>query len=529
MSRTDDAKPDERLLIEQLKQHFERYRSAGDALISQPHQADGLQEYHREVNPLLRQAVSSCDQIRDHSFRSIEQAGKLARDEAARGMRTVSLIALLTVALGVAVAVWLARSILKTVHELTSSVEAIRKGNFDRRANDCGSDELGQLAIGFNRMAQSLAEYRRSSLGELLSAKTTLEATLNALPDAVFVFDSAGRLAAANPPAKAVMASKQVESADVFSKMSFFGEHMDTIQAALSGRPAPARFLDFERTLAVMINGQSRRYLVTVVPIRDFSPNRFGAIVVLDDATEFIRLDELRTDLIGVASHELKSPLTALRMNLMMLGEDSNEMNPRQRHLVLAAIDGCEELGLTIEELLDVTRIESGQLRLNLSSVDVRSIIADAARSLQTRFDDAGVQLTILEETATSQLLADPARLQSVFVNVLENALKYFPFNGTVSVQLTNYTVDERGTPSGLRVTIADQGPGIPESFRVRVFEKFFRVEHHSGQRDRGVRGTGIGLYLCREIMKAHGGSIRCEAGAAEGTRIVLEFSVAAG
>jgi NtrC-family two-component system sensor histidine kinase KinB len=477
----------------------------------------------------LRQAVTSCDQIRDYSFRAIEQAGKLARDEAARGMKTVSLIALLTIGLGVVVAVWLATSILKPVHELTASVEAIRKGNFDRRANDCGSDELGQLAVGFNRMAQSLAEYRRSSLGELLTAKTTLEATLNALPDAVFVFDSAGRLAAANPPAQAVMAAKQVKSADEFSKMKFFGEHLDTIRAALSGRPAPERFLDFDRTLSVMINGQARRYLVTVIPVRDFSPGRFGAIVVLDDATQFIRLDEMRTDLIGVASHELKSPLTALRMNLMMLGEDTSEMNPRQRQLVLAAIDGCEELGLTIEELLDVTRIEAGQLRLNLSSVDVRSILADAMHSLQTRFDDAGVRLTILDETATTQLLADPVRLQSVFVNVLENALKYSPFKGTVSVRLSNCGVGERGKPPGLRVTIDDQGPGIPENFRERVFEKFFRVEHHLGQRDRGVRGTGIGLYLCREIMKAHGGSIRCESDTGEGTRIVLDFATTQG
>lgn len=162
---------DEQALAVQLRQHIARYRAAGDDLLAHGDRNGGLEAYHRKVNPLLRQAVAGCDQLREANFRSMQQTGVRARDEAARGTRLVVVISVLTVALGIGVAVWLARSVLGPVQELTASVEGIRKGDFDRRVRHISADELGQLGAGFNRMAEALAEYRRSSLGELLTAK----------------------------------------------------------------------------------------------------------------------------------------------------------------------------------------------------------------------------------------------------------------------------------------------------------------------------------------------------------------------
>src|SRR5262249_21729362 len=138
-----------------------------------------------------------------------------------------------------------------------------------------------------------------------------------------------------------------------------------------------------------------RKYLLRAAPIAEFNPKRTGAVVVLDDVTEFARLDELRGELIGVASHELKTPLTTLRMNLLLLGEDAGNLTTRQQEMLSAALSGCEELSNTIEELLDVTRIEAGHLRLNLERIDVAVVLAQVVRSLQPRFSDAGVRLSL--------------------------------------------------------------------------------------------------------------------------------------
>jgi NtrC-family two-component system sensor histidine kinase KinB len=300
-------------------------------------------------------------------------------------------------------------------------------------------------------------------------------------------------------------------------------EHRAAVADALAGRRPPERRFDFSRTFNVAFGGRSRRFLLTAMPIPEFSPGRHGAVVVLDDVTEFARLDELRSELIGVASHELKSPLTALRMNLLMLGEGAAEMTGRQRQLVAAAVAGCEELGLTIEEFLDVTRIEAGQLRLSFAPLAAETILAAAQQAMQARFDDAGVRLDVACTGGPSVVRGDPARLGSVFANVLSNALKYSPSGGVVTVRASSRQNALADSGKALRIAVTDQGPGVPAEFRERVFEKFFRVEHLVGKPDEGVRGTGIGLYLCREIMKAHGGAIACEPGDdGIGTRFVM-------
>ena len=374
-------------------------------------------------------------------------------------------------------------------------------------------------------MAEALSEYRRSSLGELLAAKMTTEATLDALPDAVLVFAADGSLAALNPPARRLLDGTGSGAAARLADMPFSGWHRAAVEAAQAGSPLPGSPIDFARTLDVVLGGRSRRLLLTAVSIPGPAVNRFGAVVVLDDVTEFARLDELRSELIGVASHELKSPLTAVRMSLLMLAEEGAGMTARQRQLVAAAVVGCEELGLTIEELLDVTLIESGQLRLNVVAVDLRAVLAAACAALRARFEDAGVGLVLLGEGGSVVVRGDPARLGSVVGNVLANALKYSLAGGVVEVTLSSGRNAQAGGAGPLRIAVTDRGPGVPAEFRERVFEKFFRVEHHTGGRDGGVRGTGIGLYLCREIVQAHGGAIACEPGdGGVGTRFVMSL-----
>lgn len=529
LATLQEDEDEERAIAADLRDRIARYRAAGDELLaSGGDQPGGLDRYHRKVNPLLRRAVAGCDKLREANFRAMQEAGLRARDEAGRGTRFVTAVAFVTALAGVVVAVWLARSVLRPIQELTASVEDIRRGNFDRRVAEARSDELGQLAVGFNRMAEALSEYRRSSLGELLTAKATLESTLNALPDAVFVFAPDGTLAALNPPASLLLAAKRAGAAVRLADFPFSEDQRAAVEAAFGGNRPAARRPHFDGTFNVVLDGNPRRFILTAVPVPDPTPRRFGAVVVLDDVTEFARLDELRSELIGIASHELKSPLTTLRMNLLMLHEEASGMDARQRELLAAAVQGCEELGLTIEEFLDVTRIEAGQLRLNVAPVDLGAVLALARRSLQARFDDAGVRLVGEDAGTVISVRGDPPRLASVVSNLLTNALKYSPPAGVVTVALTSGQNTQEGDRGTVRITVTDQGPGIPGEYRERVFEKFFRVEHHLGNRAQPVRGTGIGLYLCREILKAHGGTISCEAAdGGVGTRFVISLPVA--
>jgi NtrC-family two-component system sensor histidine kinase KinB len=250
-------------------------------------------------------------------------------------------------------------------------------------------------------------------------------------------------------------------------------------------------------------------------------------VIVLEDVTEFARLDELRAELIGVASHELKTPLTTMRMSLRLLGEQTDNLTPRQLEMLDAALGGCDELSSSIEELLDMTRIEAGQMRLDLALVDLDRVLEQALRPLRPRFDDARVAVRVSKDRDSSMVRGDAARLRAVLTNLLTNALKYSPAGGCVTVSVSSgRNAQVVGAPP-VQVAVTDQGPGIPAEFRERIFEKFFRVEHQRDAGPRRVRGTGIGLYLCREIVRAHGGTIRCEAcDAGVGTRVAFLLPV---
>jgi NtrC-family two-component system sensor histidine kinase KinB len=388
-------------------------------------------------------------------------------------------------------------------------------------------DELGQLAEGFNRMAERLGDYRESSLGELLLAKATLEATLAALPDAVIVVDPDGKIVAKNPLAEAILKAIGGHQAGRCGDLPLPALVLNDVNETLrEGRTSTAR-PELGQALSVSLNGRPLKMLVTVVPIPQFLPRRAGAAIVLADVTEFARLDELRSEVVAVASHELKTPLTALQMNLLLLQEKADNLTARQREILTTAVRGGEELAGTIEELLDLTRIEAGQLRLAQQRVDVAAVIEHVVRTQRPRFEDANVALRVIKDAPSAFVRGDATRLGLVFVNLLTNALKYTPRPGEVVVRLASMHNAADHGKSRLQITVTDTGPGIPPELRERVFEKFFRVEDQRPDGPKGVRGTGIGLYVCREIVEAHGGKILCTTGEdGRGTRVAIYLDV---
>jgi NtrC-family two-component system sensor histidine kinase KinB len=206
-----------------------------------------------------------------------------------------------------------------------------------------------------------------------------------------------------------------------------------------------------------------------------------------------------------------------------MLKESASSLTPRQQDLLATAFGGVEQLGATVDEFLDFTRIEAGQLRLNWDVVDVRALVEQVARAIRPQCEDAGLTLETSLLPTASVVRGDPARLRSVLSNLLANAIKYTPANGSIRIE-----VAERDEPTGdhtVELLVSDTGRGVPAEYRERVFDKFFRIEHESAEPDAGVRGTGIGLYLSREIAEAHGGSLRCtEPSRERGARFVLSL-----
>jgi NtrC-family two-component system sensor histidine kinase KinB len=228
-------------------------------------------------------------------------------------------------------------------------------------------------------------------------------------------------------------------------------------------------------------------------------------------------------DLVALASHEFKTPLTTIRMALMMLKERDAHLDSRGQDILATALLGVEQLAETMEEFLDLTRIEAGQLRLTWDSVHVPSLLEQAVRRLRKQTQEAGIELQLDCDADTPEVVwADPGRLRVVLTNLLGNAIKYTPRGGSITLRSSRQNAGSAAAGL-LRLAVTDTGPGIPPEFRDRIFDRFFRVEFAREAAD-GVRsGSGIGLYLCRQIVEAHGGSIHADSGAGGlGTTIAL-------
>jgi NtrC-family two-component system sensor histidine kinase KinB len=496
------------------------YRAAVDAIVLASGERP-LERYHREANPLLRAAVAAVGKTRDRRFEEARTATALARDEVKRARGIVIVISGLAVGVAAMVALRLARHIILPMRELSKAAEALRDGNFEARVEASAGDEIGQVSEAFNDMAARLADFHRSNLGEVLRAKSALEATLRALPDAVLLIDAGGAVVSTNPAAEQLFRQMGMAPSTAH-ELGELDPGAFRFKDALLNQLALDR-VDLEAALRVEVLGDVRRLLPRIVPLVA-GDEQSGVVLVLSDVTELARFDEMRTEVVAVASHELRTPVTTLRMSLHMLREAADELDPRVRDLVHTALGGVDQLGETVDELLDMTRIEAGKLRLTREATDIGRVLLDVAGASRARAEELGIRVDLHVEDDLPKISGDRARLRIVIDNVLNNALKYTPRGGAIELRASSKRCD-LDRPTGVEVAVTDTGSGIPPEFRSRVFEKFFRVEHHRAGGEEASRGSGIGLYLCKEIVELHGGTIRCEIPAsARGTRVVFSL-----
>jgi NtrC-family two-component system sensor histidine kinase KinB len=217
--------------------------------------------------------------------------------------------------------------------------------------------------------------------------------------------------------------------------------------------------------------------------------------VVLQDVTRLMRFDELKNDLVATVAHELRTPLTSLRMAVhLCLEEAAGPLTEKQAELLHAAREDCERLQTIVDDLLDLSRMQSGRVEVSPVALSAKALAEAAAADTKT-------VVTVVEPILP--VLADPERIGLVLHNLLQNAARY------------SEHVELRVEPLGDRVrfSVLDRGPGVPAEFRERIFDKFFRVPGAKGE------GIGLGLYISREIVQAHGGAIGVDDAPGGGSR----------
>ncbi|HEY0945892.1 MAG TPA: ATP-binding protein [Opitutaceae bacterium] len=487
-------------LVEQLDTVFSQLVLAGETLIERgPINSAG---YGAAEGDLFR-TLKAIEDLNAHDFGQMQATAARATQLARWTIKLIAGALVMAVMLSFYLSWRLARSLLGPIQTLTSSASALGEGKLDTAVPVLSRDELGLLARVFNDMAAKLRAYRDAMREEVRRAQRTTEATLTATPDPVFVFSATGHIELRNPAATAL----------ALDGAEFPPPLMEAVQRVLASGQHELP-MTYDRAVLLRVGREERHFLPRILAVSDPMTGLQGAAVILQDVTKFRLLDDAKNNLVGTVSHELKTPLTSLRMALYLLLEKPH-LTPKQRDLLETARDDADRLLRILNDLLDLTRLEGGASQLNREPLQVATLLNEMAREIKPLTDQAQQRVVVHVSPEAGAVSVDAGRIRHVFINLLSNASKYSPPGG----EITLYA--EAAHDGFVRCGVHDQGPGIASEHLPHVFEKFYRVP---GERK---TGAGLGLAISREIVVAHGGTISCLSTPGQGSDFHLLLPVA--
>jgi NtrC-family two-component system sensor histidine kinase KinB len=500
--------PGEGEVANKIKEAESRYQLLAQTFWEKSDPDTRRKMYFSELLPLFTGIKNNAQEVIRINQENMVRANHRAKTLSAGSTRAMVLI----LVFGVALAVWLGyglqRAILRPIQSLTTFSKELGEGKLDQVVPVESNDELGQLADAFNKLAARLRVYRQTTTDQLSQARHMTEITFSAFPDSILALSMDGKINFANPAAGKLL-----------QKLN--GEHglplaiQEEVGKVLKGAPDNVP-TSFEKAIAVRIDDHEAFLLPRVIGMRDESGKMFGAALVLQDVTRFRLMDEVKTNLVSTVSHELKTPLTSVRMGLhLLLEERIGPLNPKQLELLVAAREDSERLLRMINDLLDLARLESGQTRQRLEVVSPGTLIDDALPDLRSLAEAHDSRLVAEIAPDLPEIAVDARQINHVFSNFVSNAARF-------SKPGENVVLAVKPVGKTVRFSVLDHGPGIPKEFQTRVFERFFRIP---GTEE--LNGVGLGLAIAKEIVASHGGSIGLHSMPGEGSEFYFDLPVA--
>jgi two-component system phosphate regulon sensor histidine kinase PhoR len=384
---------------------------------------------------------------------------------------------------------------IATMHAIVASMAQERAG----RPRATATDEIGALADALD----TLRAEQRERMQTMLDERNKVLGILSSMVEGVVAVDQEERIVHLNGVAARVLGVSPGEGIGRrLWEVTRLHEVNDALRAVMEGEPEvrrEARLVQGPRDQVIEIHAS---------PLRDADGEPSGAVVVLHDVTELRRLEQVRSEFVANASHELKTPLAAIR-GLVETLLDDDAMDPERARRFLDRIRvQTHRLGALVADLLALSRVESQDAPLERVRVDLRDVIAESARTFASAADAKRIVVTAAAPAAPVHALGDPEALRQVVDNLLDNAIKYTPEGGRIDLR-----VRDAGGSSILEVQ--DTGIGIEPRDQERIFERFYRVDKG---RSREMGGTGLGLSIVKHIVLAHGGRIALESQAGAGS-----------
>ncbi len=416
-----------------------------------------------------------------------------------RGRGRLALVVLGAIALAALLDYVSAKRVTRPVARMSETARQIAAGHLDRRVEPEGSSEVRDLGMAVNHLADSV----EVQINRVEAERQRLARLLQGMPDGILALDETGRIVLANPAAR-TMLSLEGEVAGLSPVETV---RSPELQQAVDAVRASGKV----ETREIKLPGPGAPVLsVSLVPLET------GMVVVIHDVTRLRRLEHARREIVANIGHELRTPLTAILGYLETL-DQSPDLPEAERDRFLAVISrNARRLERLVKDLSRLSRLESSQVKLDLEPVRLDEVTASAVETVAPRAREKDVEVVTEIDSALPVVQADRHGLETVLLNLLDNALRVSPRGASVKVRV-------RRREGVLRVEVEDRGPGIPQELRDRVFERFYRIDPGRAS-DEG--GSGLGLAIVKHTVILHGGEVGVEGGRDGGA--VFHFTIPA-
>lgn len=497
--------PGERQKAEKIGALFERYVEVIPLVTEVGRSPEERKaEYFSKMQPLFQEIKDVAQDILLMNQTNMNQANNGARDLAHTAHRRMLTAIMVSAFLALLFSYLAHRWILHPIHRLIESTNEIRGGNLDLVLEDGSRDEIGRLSESFNEMAAALRKFRKEDRINLIRTKRATEEVFKALPTAIAILDLDGRV------------EVSTETAD---------RHFGLKPGVLAGElgydwllPLTRKALDEDNIVERLpMNGYVQRFvdnreyffqpMAVPIPVGPDRREPTGVALVLKDVTQVHEQQEMKRGVVSTVSHQLRTPLTSLRMSIYLLLEERiGSLNEKQIELLMAARDDSERLVGILDNLLDINRIESGKSKLVLEPASPRTLSCEAMEPFLLDAKDKGVTLVNEVLDDLPEVMADIGKIRHVFANLLSNALRFTGPGGSVTIRAEQ-------EQNWVAFLVQDTGKGVSEDELKHLFEQFYRVP---GQDEKS--GVGLGLAIVKEIVRAHGGDVNAESVVGKGS-----------
>ena len=390
----------------------------------------------------------------------------------------------------------LSKTITTPIERITEGAKSIAEGNFDQDLGVQSSDEIGELTRSFNYMARRL----KSTVGEVQGERDKLNTLFLHMSDGVAAFTTDGRLIHMNPAAESLLGVRMEDDLG-------FDEMFADLDMPNSDETAMRTFLTSE------ITRFGRVLSVTLAPYGALD-GEGGVIAVIHDITEQRRLDDARREFVANVSHELRTPLTNIRSYTETLLDAAGDIPIDTEKQFLGVISSeSERMARIVTDLLTLSKLDYGRMELRMTRFSLADMLHNVANAMKLTAEDSGHALAVDTPDDLPKIVGDRERIEQVVVNILSNAVKYTPSGGHIRLSARELSGNR------VRITVEDDGVGIPAADVPRLFERFYRVDK---ARSRAAGGTGLGLAIAKEIVEQHEGKIALASEYGKGTTVTI-------